>query len=181
MLFQISSVAASASTADALTCKLKTSWKWLLVWGSLSFQTLRRGVNLRLNFSGTSILISHTRSLCSSTTSSPGITFTSVTRLPMVLRKGWSLSAWLCFPTCTWWDGCHVSWNVFQGSRLNARARVLSPSTSGSGLLYPKHHALPCIQCLHGLHGRSNLHMGLEIWILWSWQSQHAADQRTCP
>ena len=45
----------------------------------------------------------------------------------------------------------------------------------------PSHHALPCIQCLHGLHGRSNLHMGSEIWILGSWQSQHAADQRTGP
>ena len=103
MLFQLSSVAASAT--PALTCKLKTSWKWLLVWGSLTFQTLRWGVNLRLDFGGTS----------------------------------WSLSAWLCFQTCTWWDGCHVSWNVFPRSKLNARAysRVLSPSTSGSGLPYP--------------------------------------------
>ena len=42
----------------------------------------------------------------------------------------------------------------------------------------PSHHALPCIQCLHGLHGCSNLHMGSEILILGSWQSQHAADQR---
>ena len=30
----------------------------------------------------------------------------------------------------------------------------------------PSHHALPCIQCLHGLHGRSNLHtVTLKIYI----------------
>ena len=26
--------------------------------------------------------------------------------------KGWGLSAWLCFQTCMWWDGHHVSWNM---------------------------------------------------------------------
>ena len=38
-----------------------------------------------------------------------------------------------------WWDGCHVSWNMFPRSRLNARAysRVLSPSVFGSSLPYP--------------------------------------------
>ena len=53
--------------------------------------------------------------------------------------KGWSLFAWLCFPTCMWWDGCHISWNVFPRSRSNARAysRILSPSTSGYSLPYP--------------------------------------------
>ena len=85
MLFQISSVA--ATPADALTCKLKTSWKWLLVWGSFSFQTLRQWVNLGLDFSGTSILMSHTRSWCCRATSLPGITFTSLTGLLMVLQK----------------------------------------------------------------------------------------------
>ena len=57
----------------------------------------------------------------------------------MVLRKGWSLSAWLHFPTCMWWDGCYVSWNMFLIRRSNARAysRVLSPSTSGSSLPSP--------------------------------------------
>ena len=45
----------------------------------------------------------------------------------------------------------------------------------------PSRHVLPCIRCLHGLHGHSNLHMGTEILILGSWQSQHAADQRTGP
>ena len=78
MLFQISSVDASATPADMLTCKLKSSWNWLLVWGSLNFQTLRRGLNLRLDFSGTSILMSHTRSWCCRATSSPEITFTSL-------------------------------------------------------------------------------------------------------
>ena len=87
MLLQISSVAASASPADALTCKLKTTWKWLLVWGSFSFQTLRQWVNLGLDFGGTSILMSHTRSWCCRATSSPGITFTSLTGLLMVLQK----------------------------------------------------------------------------------------------
>ena len=87
MLFQISSVASSATAADVLTCKLKTSSNWLLIWGSLSFQTVRRGVNLRLDFGGTSILMSHTRSWCCRATSSPGITFTAVTSLCMVLRK----------------------------------------------------------------------------------------------
>ena len=65
-----------------------------------------------------------------------------------------------------WWDACHVSWNVFPRSRLNARvySKVLSPWTSGSGLPYP--HPIPCIQFLHSLHGCSNLHMGSEILIL---------------
>ena len=42
-------------------------------------------MNLRLDFGGTLILISHTRSRCFRVTSSPGITFTSVTSLCMVL------------------------------------------------------------------------------------------------
>ena len=55
------------------------------------------------------------------------------------LSVSWSLSVWLCFQTCMWWDGCQVSWNVFPRSRSNARAysRILSPSTSGFGLPYP--------------------------------------------
>ena len=39
----------------------------------------------------------------------------------------------------------------------------------------------PCsqftMQFLHGLHGRYNLHMGSEIRVLESWQSQHAAEK----
>ena len=93
MLLQISSVAASATPADALTSELKT-WKLLLVWGPLSFQTFRRGVNLRLDFGGTSILILHTRSRRCKATSSPGITFTSVT-----LKCGWYYG-----------NGCMVLW-----------------------------------------------------------------------
>ena len=98
MLFQISSVAASATAADALNCQLKTSWKWLLVWGSLSFQTLRRGMNLRLDFGGTSVLMSHTRSWCCRTVSLPGITFTSVKSLRMVLRKRMKSICMTMFP-----------------------------------------------------------------------------------
>ena len=41
-------------------------------------------------------------------------------------------------------------------------------------VVVPSHHALPCIQCLHGLHGCSNLHMGSEILTMGSWQSQYA-------
>ena len=183
MLFQISSVAPSATPADMLTCKLKTSWKWLLVWGSLSFETLRRGVNLRLDFDGTSILMSHTKSWYCRATSSPGITFTSVTSLRIVLRKRTKSICVATFPNLyvmRWLSGFLK--HVFPISRLNAKAysRILSPSTSGS-CHTPSHHALPCIQCLHGLHGCSSLHMGSEILMLGSWQSQHAADQRTGP
>ena len=98
ILFQISSVAPPAIPADVLTCTLKTSWKWLLVWGSLSFQTLRWGVNLRLDFGGTSVLMSYTRSWCCRATSSPGITFTSVTSLCMVLRKRMKSICMAVFP-----------------------------------------------------------------------------------
>ena len=140
MLFQISSVAPSATPADVLTCKLKTCWKWLLVWGSLSFQTLRRGVNLRLDFGGTSILMSLTRSWCCRATSSPGITFTSVTSLRMVLRKRMKSICVAMFPDLyvMRWLSCFLK-HVFPRSRSNARAysRILSPSTSGSGLPYP--------------------------------------------
>ena len=86
-LFHISSVAASGTPADALTCNLKTFWKWFLLWGSVSFHTFRRGINLRLGFGGTSNLMSHTRSWCCKATSSPGITFTSVTSLRTALGK----------------------------------------------------------------------------------------------
>ena len=142
MLFQISSVAASVTPADMLTCKLKTSWKWLLVWGSLSFQTLRRGVNLRLDFGGTSILMSHTRSWCCRASSLPGITFTSVKSLHMVLRKRMKSVCMAMFP-----DLYLMRWlsrflkHVFPRSRSKARAysRVLSPSTSGSSLSCPMH------------------------------------------
>ena len=132
MLFQISSVAPSATPAYVLTCK----FKWLLVWGSLSFQTL----NLRLAFGGTSVLMSHTRSWCCRPTSSPRITFTSVISLRMVLWKRMKSICMAMFP-----DLYVMRWlsrflkHVFQRSRSNARAysRVLSPSTSGSGLPYP--------------------------------------------
>ena len=122
--------------------KLKTSWKWLLVWGSLSFQTLRQGVNLRLDFGGTSILMSHTRSWCCRATSSPGITFTSVSSLRMVLRKRMKSICVAVFPDLyvMRWLSCFLK-HVFSRSRSNARAysRILSPSTSGFGLPYPQY------------------------------------------
>ena len=182
MLFQISSVAPSATPADVLTCKLKT-WKWLLVWGSLSFQTLRWGVNLRLDFGGTSILMLHTRSWCCRATSLPE----SLLHLWQVCAwsygKGWTLSVWL-FPDLYLmrWLSCFFK-HVFPRSRPK-----LGHTLGFSHLQHlvrachtPSHHALPCIQCLHGLHGRSNLHMGSEILMLGVWQSQQAADQRTGP
>ena len=153
--------APSATPADVLTCKLKTSWKWLLVWGSLSYQTLRRGVNFHLDFGGTSILMSHTRIWCCKATSSPGITFTSVTSLRMVLQKSMKSICVAMFP-----DLYVMRWlsrflkHVFPRSRSNARAysRIPSPSTSGSGLPYP---IPPCtslypvpawpFQSLHGI------------------------------
>ena len=137
---------------------------------------------LALGFGGTPILMWHTRSWCCRATSLPRITFTSVKSLNMVLWKG-SLSVWLHFLTCTWWDGCHVSWNMFSRSRSNARAysRVLLSSTFSSSLPYPSHHALPYIQCLYSLHGHSHLHKESDIQILGSWQLQYAADQRTGP
>ena len=87
MSFHISSVAASGTPADTLTCKLKTSWKWFLLWGSFSFQTLRRGMNLPLGFGGTSNLMWHTRSWCCRAASLPGITFTPVTSLHIAPGK----------------------------------------------------------------------------------------------
>ena len=160
MLFQISSVAPSATPADVLTCKLKTSWKLLLVWGSLSFQTLRRGVNLHLDFRGISILMSHTRSWCCRATSSPGITFTSVTSFRMVL------SVWLCFQTMfpelyvMRWLSRFLK-HVFPRSRSNARSysRILSPATSGSGLPYP----IPPCTSLYPV----------PAWPTWPFQSPH--------
>ena len=135
MLFQRSSVAPSATFADVLTCK---TWKWLLIWGSLNFQILRWGVNLRLDFGGTSILMSHTRSWCCRATSSPGITFTSVTSLSMVLQKRMNVCGYVSWLVH---DEIAVTFleQVFQRSRSNASAysRVLPPSTSGSSLPYP--------------------------------------------
>ena len=105
-----------------------------------SFQTLRRRVNLRLDFGGTSIFISHTRTWCCRASSSPGITFISVTSLRMVLRKRLKsicVAAFLDLYIMKWQS--RFLKNVFPRSRSNARAysRVLAPSTCGSGLPYP--------------------------------------------
>ena len=141
-------------------------------------------MNLRLDFGGTPILMSHTRSQCCRTTSSPGITFTSVTSLRMVL---WKRMMSICVAMFT--DLYMMRWlsrflkRVFPRSRSNAKAysRISHPQHLVPACHTPSHHALPCIQCLHGPHGHSNLHMGSEILMLGSWQSQHIADQRTGP
>ena len=153
-------------------------WKSLLVWGSLSFQTLRWWVNLHLDFGGTSILMLHIRSWCCRATSSPGITFTSVTSVSTEKDE-----VYLCG---------HVSQLVRDEMAVTyletccsqEAGQMLGHSLGFSRHLVPacliwSHHALPCIQYLQGLHSHSNLHMGSEILMLGSWQSQHAADQRT--
>ena len=96
-------------------------------------------MNLRLEFGGKPILIPHTRSWCCRSTSSPRITFTSVTSLRMVL---WIKMKSICVATfpdlyVMRWLSCSFE-HVFPRSRLNARAysRFLSPSTSGSSLPY---------------------------------------------
>ena len=144
MLFQISSVAPSATPADVLTCKLKTTWKWLLVWGSLSFQTLRRGVNLRLDFGGTYkklMLQSYflTRDhfyICDKFAHGP----TEKDEVCMVLRKRMKSICVAMFPDLyvMRWLSRFLKY-VFPRSRSNAwvYSRILSPSTSGSGLPYP--------------------------------------------
>ena len=104
------------------------------LWGPLSFQTLRRGVNLRLDFGSTSILVSHTRSWCCRATSLPGITFTSVTKLAqicawsyrnrcMVLWKRMRSVCMATFPDLyvMRWMSCFLE-QVFPRSRLIARA-----------------------------------------------------------
>ena len=136
-------------------------------------------MNLGLDFGGTSILMLHTSSWCCRATSSPGITFTSVTSLRMVLRKRMKSICVAMFP-----DLYVMRWlssflkHVFPRSRSNARAysKFSHPQHLVPACHTPSHHALPCIQCLNCLHGRSNLHMGSEILMLGSWQSQHAAD-----
>ena len=168
-----------------LTCKLKTSWKWLLVWGSLSFQTLRRGMNLHLDFGGTSILMSRTRSWCCR--ASWGTSKGSFLHLWHVCAwsygKGWSPSAWLCLQTYVMRWLSRFLKHVFPRRRSNARAysRVLSPSTSGSGLPYP----IPPCASLYPVPARptwpfQSPHQIIFL-MLGSWQSQHAADQRTGP
>ena len=164
MLFQISSVAASATPADTLKCKLKTSWKWLLIWGPLSIQTLRRWMNLHLDFGSTSILMSHRRNWCCRATS-------SLLHLWQVSRLVPDEMAVTFLETCSQEAG----WML--GHTLGfSHPQHLVPACQSQC-----HHALLCIQCLHGLRGHSNLHMGSEIRILGSWQSQHAADQRIGP
>ena len=104
--------------------------------------------------------MSHTRSWCCRATSSPGITFTSVTSLGMVLRKRMKsicVAMFLDLYMMRWLS--HFLKHVFQRSRSNARAysRVLSPSTSGSGLPYLVPPCTSCIQCLHGLHSDAGI------------------------
>ena len=109
-------------------------------------------VNLRLDFGGTSILMLHTRSWCCRATSSPGITFTSVTSLRMVLRKRMKS---ICVAMS------HFLKHVFPRSRSNARAysRILSPSTSGFSLPYP----IPPCTSLYPV----------PAWPTWLFQSPH--------
>ena len=124
-----------------LQTHLHVSWRPVnnYSWWSLSFQTLRWGMNLCLYFGRTSILISLTRSWCCRVSSLPGITFTSVTSLCMVLSKVMRSICMATFP-----DLYVMRWlsrfleHVFQRSRLNdsTYSRILSPWTSGSGLLY---------------------------------------------
>ena len=153
MLFQISSVAPSATPADVLACKLKTSWKWLLVWGSLSFQTLRR-----LDFGGTSILMSHVAELlplqrslfyiCNKLEHGP-------TEKDEVCLHGY-VSRLVCDEMAvTFLETCSQETGQMLGF---SHPQHLVPACHT-----PSHHALPCIQCLHCLQGHSNLHMGSEI------------------
>ena len=117
---------------------------------------------LALAFGGTSILMSHTRSWCCRATSSPGITFTSVTSLRMVL---WKRMKSICVAMFT--DLYVMRWlshslkHVFPRSRSNAGAysRNLSPSTSGSGLPYP----IPPCTSLYPV----------PAWPTWPFQSPH--------
>ena len=91
---QISSVVVSATVSTAGTCALKTSWNRLHVWGSLSFHTFGCGVNLRLIWGGISIIMLHTMSWCWRATSSPGITFTSITSLRRLFQNN-AKSIWV--------------------------------------------------------------------------------------
>ena len=92
-------------------------------------------------------------------------------------RKEWSVCV-ATFPDLYVMRWLSRFLKLFPRSRLNARAYswVLSPQHLVLACRTPSHHALPCIQCLHG---HSSLHLGSEIRILGSWQSQHTADLRT--
>ena len=107
MLFQISSVAASARPHMRVE-----DLEMIAHLRVLSFQTLRQGVNLCLDFGGTSILMLHTRSWCCRATSSPGITFTSVTSLCMVLRKRMKSICVATFSDLYVMRCCQVSWHM---------------------------------------------------------------------
>ena len=149
-----------------------------------------RGLALRLDFVGMLILMSHTRSWCCRATSLPGITFTSVTSLCMVLQKRIKSICMADFPTCMWWDGCHISWNMCSqeaGQMLGHTLGSFLPQDLVQVCHIPSHHALPFTQCMacnaftQCLHGCSNLCRRSRIQILGSWQSQHTAGQRTGP
>ena len=115
-----------------------------------------------------------------------------MTSLPMVLQKRMKSISMAMFPDLyvMRWLSCFLK-HEFPRSRSNARAyfRILSPSTSGSGLPYPIQLwrlERPCRPCRHWIQG-SAWSNGIwqtgtsfsEILMLGSWQSQHAADQRT--
>ena len=98
LLFQISSVAASATPADALMCKLKTSWKWFKLPNFKARSELALGfwwhisphvTYKKLMLQGYFLTKDHFH-ICDVCAWSYG--------------KGWSLSAWLLFPTCKWWN-----------------------------------------------------------------------------
>ena len=66
----------------------------------------------------------------------------------------------------TWWDGCHVSWNMcsqLAGWMLGHTTGFSHPQHLVQAYHTPSHHALACIQCLHGIHGGSYLRTGSGI------------------
>ena len=140
-------------------------------------------MNLRLDFRGTSILMSHTKKLmlqsyfltrdhfyiCDKFVHEP-------TEKDEVYPHGY-VSRLVCDMAVTFLETCSQE----AGQMLGRTLGFSYPQHLVSACHTPSHHALSCIQCLHGQHGHSNPHMGSEILVLGSWHSQHAADQRTGP
>ena len=116
--------------------------------------------NLHLDFGGTSILMLHTRSRCCRATLSPGITFTSVTSLRMVLQKRMKSICVAMFPSLyvMRWLSLFLKWSQEASRMLGQTLGFSHPQHLVPAFHIPSHHALPCIQCMHGLHGHSNLH-----------------------
>ena len=143
--------------------RVEDLWKWLLIWGSLSFQTLKWGVYFLSDFSGTSIHI------CIQEADIAGLLHHHGSLLHLwqvCVRKTMKSICLATFPDL--YNSCHISWNMCSqeaGWMLGHTLGFSHPQHLVLACHTPCHHALPCSSaCTADMAIR--ISTWSEIWIL---------------